>query len=495
MTSWIVLAPLAAFLVLLVVLSFLTKKRDSRPFLEEYFLGSRELKGFVLAMTLTATYGSVSSFVSGPGIAWDKGLGWVVFAAPQMLAGFLILGVLGKKIALVSRRQNNLTLIDLLQCRYESKWMRIIPAVGLLVFFSAMMTGQFIGGATILSAATGASYELGLLIFGAVVVFYTAWGGYRAVVLTDTLCAVLMLAGMFALAYGIASETGGFPEAMQAAAAASDAAHPDRIGSFLSPTAGGTLPIALLASAWILVGFGTVGLPQSAVRAMSYQSSSDLHQAMWITTIVTGVLMLGMTLLGVLMRGVDDPALAALKSTDAVLPYFVANHMNPWVAGITLIGPIAATMSTVSSLLIGASSAIVEDLMLMNKKSAGAEGQKRAAFISKAATYAIGLVSLLAAVYPMDLVAWINIAAFGGLELTFLIPLVAAFFYRKANACGVLASIAAGVGSYLVIMFFKIPFGGFHAVVPSMALALAALFIFSNFGRRPSQEVIEKYFG
>lgn len=70
--------------------------------------------------------------------------------------------------------------------------------------------------------------------------------------------------------------------------------------------------------------------------------------------------MIGMTLLGVLARGVilEKPA----SGTDAVIPLLIVNHMHPLLAGITIIGPLAATMSTVSSLLIAASSTVVRDL-------------------------------------------------------------------------------------------------------------------------------------
>ena len=38
------------------------------------FLGGRELGGLLLAMTMIATYGSASSFIGGPGIAYNMGL-------------------------------------------------------------------------------------------------------------------------------------------------------------------------------------------------------------------------------------------------------------------------------------------------------------------------------------------------------------------------------------------------------------------------------------
>jgi sodium/pantothenate symporter len=59
--------------------------RKRRPvFLNEYFLGSRSMGGFVLAMTLTATYISASSFIGGPGAAYKYGLGWVLLAMIQL---------------------------------------------------------------------------------------------------------------------------------------------------------------------------------------------------------------------------------------------------------------------------------------------------------------------------------------------------------------------------------------------------------------------------
>ena len=77
MTSRTVLIfiPILLFFAALAVTAVWTERRRSREkekqrFADEYFLGSRSLSGVVLAMTLVATYGSVSSFVSGPGIAW-----------------------------------------------------------------------------------------------------------------------------------------------------------------------------------------------------------------------------------------------------------------------------------------------------------------------------------------------------------------------------------------------------------------------------------------
>ncbi len=489
MTQWLILLPIAVFLAILIVMTIVTERNPKKThFAGEYFLGDRSLQGFVLAMTLVATYGSVSSFVSGPGIAWQLGLGWVVFAAPQIIAGFLILGVAGKKMAIVSRAAGAITVVDLIRARFGDSKLATFLADGLailtLIFFTTMMVGQFIGGATIFSKAAELDYTTGLLLFGLVTVLYTAFGGFRAVAVTDTVCAILMLIGMGALAWVILDAGGGLDRIMAEVAAVAPKG-PESAGSLLTPTAGGALGIPLLLSAWILVGFGTLGLPQSAVRCMSYKRSSDLHLAMIVSTVVCGALMIGMTTLGVLARGVLTVPLSEIgPTTDSVIPYLIAHYMNPVTAGICLIGPIAATMSTVSSLLLAASSAIVKDLLLRRAPQLGNDEKRLAAF-TRGLTGALGLLALILAVKPLDVVAWINMFAFGGLELAILLPLIGGLFWRRATAAGALVSVVGGMAVYLTVSIMKIPVGGFHAIVPGMIAAIV-LFVAVSMVTKPS---------
>lgn len=94
-----VILPLVAYLVVVFGISvYAMRKRSTGTFLNEYFLGSRSMGGIVLAMTLTATYISASSFIGGPGAAYKYGLGWVLLAMIQLPAVWLSLGILGKEV-------------------------------------------------------------------------------------------------------------------------------------------------------------------------------------------------------------------------------------------------------------------------------------------------------------------------------------------------------------------------------------------------------------
>ena len=478
-SSWIIFIPLIAFLVFLLLIGRTEPQKTGSDFLKSYFLGDRALKGFVLAMTLVATYGSVSSFVSGPGLAWQYGLGWVVFAAPQIITGFLVLGVLGKKLSLVSRKIRAITIIDVIVERFKSPALGAFLSVALLFFFVAMMVGQFIGGAQLISQAAGIHYVAGLLLFGVVVVAYTTTGGFRAVALTDTVCAALMLIGMGVLAADIIVDAGGMSPLMDNI---KNAVEIERSSAFFEPTAAGALPWTLLFSAWILVGFATVALPQSAVRCMAYKSTEDLHLAMIVSTTVCGALMIGMTLLGFLARGVIPEGAAFGGNTDAMIPYLIAHHMNPWVAGITLVAPIAATMSTVSSLLIAASSAIIKDLFLRRYSAMPDKGEAVRRY-AQICTLIIGLLSLLLAIEPMDIIVWINMFAFGGLEIAFLCPLIGGLFWSRATAQGAWCSVLAGLGVYFWACLTKPDLAGWHAVTPAVVVSIIVFVLVSLLGR------------
>ena len=210
-----VILPLVAYLVVVFGISvYAMRKRSTGTFLNEYFLGSRSMGGIVLAMTLTATYISASSFIGGPGAAYKYGLGWVLLAMIQLPAVWLSLGILGKKFAILARRYNAVTLNDMLFARYQSRLLVWLASLSLLVAFVGAMTVQFIGGARLLETAAGIPYETGLLIFGISIALYTAFGGFRASVLNDTMQGLVMLIGTVVLLIGVVHAAGGLSNAV-----------------------------------------------------------------------------------------------------------------------------------------------------------------------------------------------------------------------------------------------------------------------------------------
>ncbi|GHS97990.1 sodium/panthothenate symporter [Synergistales bacterium] len=484
----LILAPILAFLVVMLAVGFAIQKRSESNravnFSKDYFIGNRSLGGFVLAMTLVATYSSGSSFVGGPGVAWLRGFGWVYLAMTQVLAAFLVMGVMGKKMAVISRKIDAVTVIDLIRVRYESNTLAHIGAVFIVVFFCGTIVAQFISGANLFAAAAGVNYTFGLFLFALVVVTFTATGGFRAVAVTDTICALAMLLGLGVLTYAILEHGGGISRIMAVI---------NTQPQMLEPTSGGAISVRLLISFWMLSGVCTLGLPQSLVRNMSYKNSKSLHRAMIYGTVIVGAMMLGMHLIGVLSRGVIHE-LPAGGTTDAIMPHLIVNYLSPVLAGIAIIAPLAASISTVSSLLIASSSSIIKDVYQhVVERHGGRADQKKLGLFSIATTAAIGIVCIIVALNPPTVIVWVNMFAFGGLQTAFFWTFLLGFFWKKANTTGALLSMTGGVLAYCYCMAAKIPLGGFHAIVAGIGIGFV-LFVVGSLTGKPNDEKILKLF-
>ncbi|MER1999273.1 MAG: sodium/pantothenate symporter, partial [Lysinibacillus sp.] len=438
--QWEVIFPLVIFLIAIFGIGIWANKqiRTSDSFLQEYFLGGREMGGFLLAMTMMATYGSASSFIGGPGVAYNLGLGWVLLAMAQLPAGYFVLMVLGKKFAIVARRIEAITLIDFLKKRYESNIVIVLAAISIIVFLFASMTAQWVGGARLIESLTGMNYTASLLIFAGTVLIYVIIGGFRAVALTDALQGSVMIIGTVILLVGTVIAGGGVDNIMQNL----QAENPE----FLSPFGSdGSLTPLYVSTFWILIGLGVIGLPQIAVRAMSYKNSQSLHRAILIGTIGIGTIMFGMHLIGVFARSV----MPGVEVADTVMPLLTLDVLPPVLAGIVLAAPMAAIMSTVNALLIMVSSTVVKDIYLNFINPTASESQiKNRSF---AVTTIIGLAVVVFALKPPEFLISLNLFAFGGLESAFLWTVVFGLYWKKANKYGAISSMAVGISLYIYI--------------------------------------------
>ena len=491
MTDLIGLAPLALFLVVTLVASVIVRRRAARAgggFVKDYFIGNRALGGFVLAMTTVATYGSVSSFVGGPGQAWEIGFGWVYMAVVQVTALVLLYGIMGKKMALIARKLDAVTVVDVVRARYGSNALANVSALVVVVFFVATMVAQFVGGAKIFEAVTGYPYLVGLTLFGIAAILFTTIGGFRGVAVTDALCGIMMIIGMVVLALGILNAGGGYENIMQTIQ--ETAPHK------LEPFSGGGMPWTLYLTQWLLVGVFTFVLPQSVVRTMGYKDTKALHNAMIVGTVVIGIMMIGMTSLGVLASGVLTEDLATYGgSVDNIIPLVTVGTLSAVLAGLAIIGPIAASISTVSSLLISASSAIVKDLYLHWCADRGRQPAERCvAASSQVITLVLGALVFALSVVPPDLIWKINMFAFGGLETAFFFVLVCGLFWKRANRTGALASMIGGVAAYCACMEAGFKVDGLHQIVFGIVVAGVLMAVGSWIGAQAMNARMDVFF-
>ncbi len=238
-------------------------------------------------------------------------------------------------------------------------------------------------------------------------------------------------------------------------------------------------------SFWILVCVGVVGLPHSALRCFGYRDSKALHRGILIGTVVSALLMFGMHLAGALGRAI----LPGMDSPDKIMPSLMMEVLPPWLAGVFLAAPMAAIMSTIDSQLIQASATLVKDLYLNYLNPQQEKLEVRIPRLSLLCTLILGTLVLLAALQPPEMIIWLNLLAFGGLQAVFLWPLVLGLYWSRANGPGALASMVSGIVSYGVLSQWEIKLAGLHAIVPSLALALVIFVVVSLLTAAPEREV------
>jgi len=209
--------------------------------------------------------------------------------------------------------------------------------------------------------------------------------------------------------------------------------------------------------------------------------------------------MLVMHISGAFAPAILDPS--EISSSDYVVPTLVLKYMNPVVAGLFIAAPLSAVMSTVSSLLILASAAIIKDIYLNyiakekgNVDKTDAKFEKKIGKMSMITTLFVGVIVFVFTIYPPDLIVWINLFAMGGLECAFLCPILFGLYWKRANATGAVLSSVIGVVSFLLMTTYKVSIFGTTPIVPSIVISIVVFVIGSLIGKKPDEEIMKLFY-
>ena len=165
-----------AIILLPLVTNRLSRTENHGGFFEKYYLADRNVSGIVLAITLMSTYGSASTFLGGPGVAYKLGYGWVLLAVIQVITGYFVLLVLAKKFKSAAQKINAITISDYLRTRYQSKLVAYLSTLAMIVFLIAAMSAQWVGGAKLLKAFMGIEYKTGIFLISIIIIFCVVFG-------------------------------------------------------------------------------------------------------------------------------------------------------------------------------------------------------------------------------------------------------------------------------------------------------------------------------
>lgn len=410
---------------------------------EAFTLGNRNLPGWVITLSIFATFVSSISYLALPGIAFQSDWNTFVFSLSIPVAALIAV----RYFVPLYRRINSPSAYTFLEQRF-GPWARIYAALCYLLT-QLMRVGTILYLlALTLHTAVGWNMALTILVTGGAIMIYSMLGGLKAVVWTDAIQGLLLIAGiLLTLGYIIIQLPGGPGQLISIAAAERKMS----LGSFRPGLSTSTFWVVLVYG--IFINLQNFGIDQNYIQRYmaSRTDRSAIRSALWggmlyipvsFLFLLTGTSLYAFYAAGTatLPASLQDPS-----GADQVFPYFIVSQLPDGVSGLLLACIFAAGMSTISTSFNSSSTVFLTDFY---KKRDGSRVDRRRSmqvlYLSSAAVTLIAMGIALAMINVRSaLEAWWKLASIfsGGMLGLFLLGA----FTRKCHQAEAVAGVITGL--------------------------------------------------
>lgn len=475
---------LSLFLVLMIFVGIWGMKKTTT--LSDFLIGGRNIGPWFSAFAYGTTYFSAVLFIGFAGkIGWGFGLNALWIAIGNAVIGSLLAWlVLGRRTRRMTQNLGVLTMPEFIQERYEGKYLKMFGAIIIFLFLVPYSASVFKGLGYLFEAVLKIDYNTALLLMIGITGIYLVLGGYHAVTLTDFFQGIIMLFGATFMVLVVSGNAGG----IGAAVAGIIEKYPQHVPVEKQP---GWLPLASLV---FMTSFGAWGMPQMVQKFYSIKDESMITKAALATFFFAALISLAAYFVGSCAHLFYDkvPLFNGKPAFDRIIPDLLINQLPGPLMLLIMLLILSASMSTLSSLVLVAASAIAVDLykgyMLPKSTKEGSLDVMRilsAAFI---------VLSFIIARYEFAFIVTLMALSWGVIAGAFLAPYVYGLFWKGATRAGVVAGMVSGVTLGVVLFFMwgqdKSPMASSIAMITPFAV----IPLVSAFTKRPSQHTLEKAF-
>ena len=440
--------------------SFFKKKGTS----EEFTSAGRSLPGWVVGMSIFATYVSSISYLGYPGKAFSGDWNAFVFSLSIPIASYFA----ARYFVPFYRSQDSISAYSFLENRF-GPWARIYASSCYLLTQIARTGSILYLLALPMNVLLGWHIQTIIVVTSVAIVLYSMLGGMKAVIWTEAIQGIILIGGalvcMFILlfdmpggpvqTFSIAMEDGKFS-----------------LGSFGSSLSESTFWVCLIYG--IFTNLQNYGIDQSYVQR--YHTAKNEKEAKFSALfggylfipvsavffmIGTGLYAFYKVYPGILPDGVR---------ADYVFPFFIVNELPVGLTGLLIASIFAAGMSTIATSVTSSSTIILTDYYQRFRKHAG---NRERMLVLKLSSVGVGVAGILVAFAFMSvqsaLDAWWALASIfsGGMLGLFLLGYIS----KKARNFDAVLGVVCGV--ILVCWIVISPF--VHA---NLAIVFGTLLIF-----------------
>lgn len=482
-------------LVLAVGIYFFFKGKNQQGD-KAYFLGGREMNGWVAALSAGASDMSAWVLMGLPGSIFAYGMGQVWISVGLLIGTICAWIFVAPRLRRYSIKANDsITIPQFLTNRFQSKTpvLQAVCAVIFIVVYCVYSASSIYACGSLFNQMFGIKPIYAMVGATIVILLYTFLGGFNAVCWTDFFQGMIMLIALMTapiVAVMVMQNPGFVPKGEVVEKA-----------NYYNILSSGSfdwksLSDILSGLGW---GLGYFGMPHILVRYMSIKSEKEMKRSQIVGSVWTTLILIMASVVALVAHqflgsslSVDDRSFVFVTMVRALFPALVS--------GILLSAILAASMSTADSQLLASSSAFSSDLYKpVFRKNAS---DKEMLWVGRGIVGVISIVALFIAINPncggiMALVecAW---AAFGA---AFGPAIILSLFWKRFTYTGAVSGIIAG---FLMDALWYCCFSGsveslcicntgLYEIIPGFIASMAVAIIVSLVDKAPAKEVVELF--
>lgn len=461
---------------LTIVIVGIIGMRKTRSF-NDFFLGGGKVGAIMTAFSYGTAYFSAVVFIGFAGkVGWGFGYSGIWIGIINALVGVLaVWALLGWKVKKMSVDLGVHTLSEYLEKRYDSPMLKLIASIAIFIFLIPYSAAVFIGLSYLFASSfEGLQYWHAVVFIGVFTGLYIVMGGYKSMTMMDTIFGIIMTVGVLVLGGYTLNAGGGL------AKITSDlmAINPDLVAPVGPP---GWWPLLSLI---LLTSVAPFAMPQLIQKFYAIKDRKAIRTGMFASAFFA-LLIGGIAyFLGSTTRIFLDPVSAPAAfmadgnpNVDALMPELLNKVIPASLSIIVLILILAASMSTLASLVLISSSSFAKDFYagFINRNIS----DRNLTMLMRGSSLFFVLLSvIIALIKPGTIVAILSIS-WGAIGSAFLGPFIWGLFCKKTSKAAAYASMFFGLGTCigLAIAGFGAPESGTIGMGVSLAVAPVVSFI------------------
>lgn len=412
---------------------------------EDYYVGGRKMTSVHIGLSVVATDvgGGFSIGLGGLGFLIGLSGSWMLFTG---LVGAWISAIfLIPRIYPLAKKHNFLSFPEVLNHFYDAK-VALIAGIISMIGYIGFTSSQVLAGAK-LAAATFPSITIldAVLLMGVIVIGYTVLGGLKAVIYTDTIQWIILMAGLILVGIPLGFIKVGGWEAIRTYLP----------GNFLSLTNISLVQFINWLITIVPIWFVGMTLYQ---RIYASKDEKTAKKAWFLAGLFEWPIMafMGITL-GLLGRVAFEQGMftefgyapGSPIDEEIGLPLLLTHIFPIGLMGLLMSSYFSAIMSTADSCLMAASGNFTTDILKISRKNS--KGIK----YSQLATLLIGILAIILATM-MQNVLELMLYSYAFMVSGLFVPILGTMFLKNPSSKAALYSMLCGGGTTLLLILSEI---------------------------------------